>query len=108
VDLEGHGREEELCDNVDLTRTVGWFTTLYPALLPAAPRRGIGYGLLRYLAGDETSETLAALPRAEVSFNYLGQLDRAVPGDPLFVLALTRSDRCAIRAACGATGSRST
>ena len=71
VDLEGHGREE-LFDDVDLSRTVGWFTTLYPVLLQvppgsgpgqalqavkeqlrAVPNRGIGYGLLRYLSGDE-------------------------------------------------------
>jgi amino acid adenylation domain-containing protein/non-ribosomal peptide synthase protein (TIGR01720 family) len=93
VDLEAHGREEELFEGVDLTRTVGWFTSLYPMVLPdgpdarRVPRRGIGYGLLRYLAGGEASARLAALPRAEVSFNYLGQLDRAVPGDPFFVLA---------------------
>ena len=90
VDLESHGREEDLFEGVDLTRTVGWFTSLYPVVLPDArrvPRRGIGYGLLRYLAGGEASARLSALPRAEVSFNYLGQLDRAVPGNPLFVLA---------------------
>src|SRR6185369_2059260 len=93
VDLEGHGREEGLSAGVDLTRTVGWFTTFYPILLdlgdasgPGAalqrvkeqlrsvPRRGIGYGLLRYLAMDsEVSGQLAELPAAEVSFNYAGQ-----------------------------------
>ena len=77
VDLEGHGREE-LFDDVDLSRTVGWFTTLFPVVLRAAgdagpgealrrsrsscarvPGRGIGYGLLRYLRGDA-----GARPRA--------------------------------------------
>jgi non-ribosomal peptide synthase protein (TIGR01720 family) len=99
IDLEGHGREELLFDDVDLTRTVGWFTVLYPVVLelPAAaglgealirvkeqlrevPHGGIGYGLLRYLRGDdEISAALAALPQGEVSFNYLGQLDQALP-----------------------------
>ena len=69
VDLEAHGREE-LFPGVDLTRTVGWFTALFPVLLDlrgaeepgaalkavkeqlrAIPNRGVGYGLLRYLAG---------------------------------------------------------
>jgi non-ribosomal peptide synthetase component F len=67
VDLEGHGREEIL-DGIDLSRTVGWFTTLFPVALDvpedpdwgttlksvkeqlrAVPRRGIGYGALRHL-----------------------------------------------------------
>src|SRR5262249_12293204 len=70
VNLEGHGREEIL-ENTDLSRTVGWFTTIFPVLLDLAgtshpgealktikeqlrriPNRGIGYGLLRYLRED--------------------------------------------------------
>ena len=96
VALEGHGRREELFDGVDLTQTVGWFTTLYPQRIrldttddaPEAnlaavkeqlrrvPRGGLGYGLLRYgLAGDAAAATaLAALPAPPVSFNYLGQV----------------------------------
>jgi non-ribosomal peptide synthase protein (TIGR01720 family) len=97
-DLEGHGREE-LFPGVDLTRTVGWFTTLFPVVLDlgkegelgwvlksvkeqlrAIPNRGIGYGLLRYLREDETlRQQLTALPQAEIIFNYLGQLGQAVP-----------------------------
>jgi len=100
VDLEGHGREEELAE-ADLTRTVGWFTTIFPVRLTidpwagpgetlkavkeqlrTVPKGGIGYGLLRYLSGDEgVVKALNALPRAEVSFNYLGQLDRVLPHD---------------------------
>src|SRR6185295_9555046 len=85
LDLEGHGREEVLA-NVDLTRTVGWFTSLYPVRLDpglldleealsggpalggalktikeqlrAVPGKGLGYGLLRYL-NDETAAELA-------------------------------------------------
>jgi len=97
VDLEGHGREELFTD-VDLSRTVGWLTTMFPVLLDLGgtadpgvelkrikeqlrrvPRRGIGYGLLRYLAGREAAERLDAGPAPEVSFNYLGQLDQALP-----------------------------
>jgi amino acid adenylation domain-containing protein/non-ribosomal peptide synthase protein (TIGR01720 family) len=93
--LEGHGRED-LFDDLDLSRTVGWFTTIYPALLDlrgvtepgaalkaikeqlrAIPNNGFGYGLLRYLSqNDETVAALEALPQPEISFNYLGQLDR--------------------------------
>jgi amino acid adenylation domain-containing protein/non-ribosomal peptide synthase protein (TIGR01720 family) len=95
VDVEGHGREYIL-DDVDLSRTVGWFTSVYPVLLdlggavePGAalrviqsqlrrvPNRGIGYGLLRYLCEDEEVRTrISATPQAEVNFNYLGQLDQ--------------------------------
>jgi amino acid adenylation domain-containing protein/non-ribosomal peptide synthase protein (TIGR01720 family) len=90
VEVEGHGRED-LFDDVDLSRTVGWFTSAYPVVLPAGgpdlqaalagvqqrvrgvPRRGIGFGLLRYLSTDRVLvDQLAALPRPEISFNYLG------------------------------------
>jgi amino acid adenylation domain-containing protein/non-ribosomal peptide synthase protein (TIGR01720 family) len=92
VDVEGHGREDVFAD-VDLSRTVGWFTTLYPVRLTpggeddpgaalksvkerwrAVPGKGLGYGLLRFLRG----ETELASP-AEVVFNYLGRGDVAVP-----------------------------
>ena len=105
VDLEGHGREE-LFEDVDLSRTVGWFTTLYPALLEAdasgvpamtlrrvrqslrqMPGKGLGHGLLRYLRRDEASRRLQALPGAPVLFNYLGQLDTLASGTSLFSLA---------------------
>ena len=94
MDLEGHGREEIVPD-VDLSRTVGWFTTIYPVLLDvseatnaeemleavkqqlrAVPNKGIGYGLLRYMSGD--AEVFTSLPQAQVNFNYLGQFDQSV------------------------------
>jgi amino acid adenylation domain-containing protein/non-ribosomal peptide synthase protein (TIGR01720 family) len=98
VELAGHGRQEVVA-GVDLTRTVGWFTCAYPLLIdlrPAAtieeavrcagetlrrvPNGGIGHGLLRYLSGDpEVAAQLAALPRATVSFEYLGQVDGGLP-----------------------------
>jgi non-ribosomal peptide synthase protein (TIGR01720 family) len=97
VEVEGHGRED-LFDDVDLTRTVGWFTSIYPfplrlrealhaedALaqtkrrLRAVPHNGVGYGLLRYLCADPgVAARFASLPRAEVSFNYLGQFDQTL------------------------------
>jgi non-ribosomal peptide synthase protein (TIGR01720 family) len=97
-DLEGHGREE-IFPGVNLSRTVGWFTTLFPVVLDigtetdlgwvlkevkeqlrAIPNRGIGYGLLRYLREDDTlRQQLRALPQPEIIFNYLGQIGQAVP-----------------------------
>jgi amino acid adenylation domain-containing protein/non-ribosomal peptide synthase protein (TIGR01720 family) len=94
IELEGHGREE-LDGNVDITRTVGWFTTIFPVLLekqssdfgtllPSVkeqlrqiPDNGIGFGLLRYLSHEETvRSSLASSPKAQISFNYLGQSDQ--------------------------------
>ncbi|MFI2352996.1 non-ribosomal peptide synthase/polyketide synthase, partial [Streptomyces sp. NPDC019443] len=90
VDLEGHGREDVGAD-VDVSRTVGWFTSVYPVALTGArdgdlgaalrrtkeylravPRKGLGHGLLRHLT-DRLPRTGTA---AEVSFNYLSQHDR--------------------------------
>jgi len=85
VALEGHGREA-LFEDLDLSQTLGWFTSLYPLLLQArddwdatlkgtkenlrqVPRGGIGYGLLKYLQGDD----LPALDDA-LLFNYLGRM----------------------------------
>ncbi|MCY1043070.1 amino acid adenylation domain-containing protein, partial [Corallococcus sp. bb12-1] len=93
VALEGHGREE-LFDGVDVSRTVGWFTSLFPVRLDVPtqatpgealrtvrealrtlPHKGVGYGLLRHLGRDAVAATLSALPEPWVAFNYLGQLD---------------------------------
>jgi amino acid adenylation domain-containing protein/non-ribosomal peptide synthase protein (TIGR01720 family) len=103
IDLEGHGRED-LFEDVDLSRTVGWFTSLFPVALdtgqakePGAaiksvkeqlrriPKKGIGYGILRYLQPAEVAEALRAVPQAAVSFNYLGQADGISSG--VFALA---------------------
>ena len=92
IDLEGHGRED-LFEDVDISRTVGWFTVSYPfvfnfhsaldmgALIKALkeayrriPNHGIGYGVLRYIRQEET---LAHLPSAHIGFNYLGRFDQA-------------------------------
>jgi non-ribosomal peptide synthase protein (TIGR01720 family) len=103
IDFEGHGREP-LFDDLDIARTVGWFTTIYPVALrveevenPAAvlgsikqqlreiPNHGIGYGLLRYLHEDEdVRRQLRQLGRPGVSFLYLGQVDQLQPGRSAF------------------------
>jgi non-ribosomal peptide synthase protein (TIGR01720 family) len=101
LEMEGHGREplESAAEELELTRTVGWFTSLYPLRLRTdvteevgaaikrtkeelrgVPRQGLSYGAVRYLSEqEELRERLAAVGRAEVSFNYLGQLDQALP-----------------------------
>jgi non-ribosomal peptide synthase protein (TIGR01720 family) len=103
VDLESHGRDG-LLDDLDLSRTVGWFTALYPVLLEvegaeravdvlkkvkeglrSVPGRGIGFGILRYLRrGGGIADRLRALPRAELLFNYWGQVDRGLATTGLF------------------------
>lgn len=92
LDLESHGREE-LFEDVDLSRTVGWFTCIFPVRLDlrgtagagaalkaikeqvrSVPGGGVGYGVLRYLSEDEpTRSRLGQFPEAEVSFNYIGR-----------------------------------
>ncbi|MGD9729972.1 MAG: condensation domain-containing protein, partial [Nitrospiraceae bacterium] len=86
---------------LDVSRTVGWFTTVCPvavrvepgappgAVLAAVkdgvrrlPHKGIGYGLLRYGSGDPAvRRRLAAQPASPVSFNYLGQFDQTFPAE---------------------------
>ncbi len=97
IDLEGHGREE-VVDGVDLSRTVGWFTSLYPVRLDAGgaaagaaikrvkeqlravPDKGIGYGLLRHL-NPRTAPVLAAHAEPQIGFNYLGRVGVVSAGD---------------------------
>jgi non-ribosomal peptide synthase protein (TIGR01720 family) len=100
LELEGHGREfSEVAENaamtIDLSRTVGWFTTMFPVILHCdqpetgaliksikeqlrqIPNRGIGYGILRYLG--QRAELTPPNPIA-LSFNYLGQFATGKPG----------------------------
>jgi non-ribosomal peptide synthase protein (TIGR01720 family) len=96
IDLEGHGREE-IFDGIDLSRSVGWFTTIFPVALDVAiseepnwrnlvksvrrqlraiPRNGFGYGALRYLGSPQARERLSAHGSGpQIAFNYLGQWD---------------------------------
>ncbi|HYD78841.1 MAG TPA: non-ribosomal peptide synthase/polyketide synthase [Paucimonas sp.] len=105
IELEGHGRED-LFDGIDLSRSVGWFTSRFPVCLSisagpqadlgatiktvkeqlrAIPNKGIGWGVLETLEDEEARAAVRALPQPQVSFNYLGQLDAGF-GD-LFRLA---------------------
>ena len=102
INLEGHGREE-LFTEIDLSRTVGWFTTIFPVLLEdrrdsglaeaiksikeqlrQVPNKGIGYGILHYL---KQAEVTKQIPTGEISFNYLGQLDSAFTQGAILGLA---------------------
>jgi non-ribosomal peptide synthase protein (TIGR01720 family) len=101
ANLEGHGRED-IVEGIDLSRTIGWFTSIFPVRLrldsispgPALksvkeqlrkiPQKGIGYGILRYLAGHSE---LSSEAEPEVVFNYLGQFDRMVQDSQLLSLA---------------------
>ncbi|AEI43026.1 non-ribosomal peptide synthetase [Paenibacillus mucilaginosus] len=90
IEWEGHGREP-LVEEQPVSRTVGWFTSVYPVVLrlpadlPAGaclmevketlrrvPNKGIGYGMLRYLTPEERRRGLHFGSRPEISFNYLG------------------------------------
>ncbi|WJV50826.1 non-ribosomal peptide synthetase [Streptomyces flavofungini] len=104
IRLEGHGREEAVAPGADLSRTVGWFTSVFPVRLDLAgtdldeafaggaaagrvvktvkehlahvPDKGIGYGLLRYLNPD-TTDVLKGYEAGQISFNYLGRFSAA-------------------------------
>ena len=106
VDVEGHGREA-FEEEIDLSRTVGWFTTLTPVVLDVGdardaaavvrsvkeqlrrlPDRGFPFGLARYLRDDDTAERLSRLRRAEVSFLYVGRTEGSGNGTGPFGASL--------------------
>jgi amino acid adenylation domain-containing protein/non-ribosomal peptide synthase protein (TIGR01720 family) len=114
VEMEGHGREsleteDEEAENgdegeeLDITRTVGWFTTIYPVMLEvqragsisealkhvkeqlrSLPNKGLGYGVLKYLSRKQEIREQMRGVRSEVSFNYLGQVDQVVGEGSLY------------------------
>ncbi|MBE9216801.1 amino acid adenylation domain-containing protein [Plectonema cf. radiosum LEGE 06105] len=106
IDLEGHERET-ISNDINLTRTVGWFTTIFPVLLSLEgisqteealkaikeqlqniPNKGIGYGILRYLNQNPSDRfQLQTFPQAEVRFNYLGKSDQILSESSLFKLS---------------------
>jgi amino acid adenylation domain-containing protein/non-ribosomal peptide synthase protein (TIGR01720 family) len=116
VDVEGHGRDP-VFEDVDVSRTVGWFTAIYPLRLslPASPlpgevlrsvkeqlrkvpHRGIGFGLLRYANRGNAGDRLRSCPHPDICFNYFGQLDGPDrPGDVLRIA----SERAGARRAAG-------
>ena len=95
LELEGHGREP-LSSPLDVSRTLGWFTTFFPVSfdltgtqgpggilervkerLRRMPGRGLPYGLLKHQRPDLRGRLDTRVP--EVAFNFLGQLDLALP-----------------------------
>ncbi|WP_241392682.1 non-ribosomal peptide synthetase [Rippkaea orientalis] len=100
INIEGHGRED-IGAKVNISRTVGWFTSFYPLLLEVdnakelkeiikslnqqfrqVPNRGIGYSVLRYLTSDENiRDQLSQIPPTQIAFNYTGgQIDKSPTG----------------------------
>ena len=101
--LEGHGREL-IDDSIQVDRTVGWFTSLYPAVfhvsdgislqktidavrdtLRRIPQKGIGYGILRYLSPTSWKKEFSDKNHQDIVFNYLGQFDGEI--DEMFTLS---------------------
>ncbi|MCP4219802.1 MAG: amino acid adenylation domain-containing protein, partial [bacterium] len=93
INLEGHGREN-ISPDVDVSRTVGWFTSQYPVILDMrknrdisqalihiketlrrVPLKGIGYEILKRISPDAKSHTIPFRPPPEIAFNYLGRFD---------------------------------
>ncbi|RST63729.1 non-ribosomal peptide synthetase, partial [Bacillus pumilus] len=99
IHLEGHGRENIL-PAVNVSRTIGWFTSMYPVLLDMShaddlsyqikhlkeelrhiPNKGIGYGILKYLTPDKMKDDISFDLVPHISFNYLGQFDEQIIGE---------------------------
>jgi NRPS condensation-like uncharacterized protein len=107
LSLEGHGRENIVKD-IDLSRTIGWFTSIFPVHLKVEnpddlgetiktikeelrriPHKGIGYGILTYL----TEEPLLPSSQPSLSFNYLGQWDNTLPSEGFFTFSQESAGR---------------
>jgi len=108
INLEGHGRVA-LFEDIDLSRTVGWFTTIHPValMLPnrknlgttlkaikeqlrRVPHDGIGYGLLN-------QQGFNSLPKGEILFNYLGQIDQGIEADEFTLATETISNDISLK-----------
>ena len=109
IEMEGHGREDEF-EAMNVTRTVGWFTTAFPVIvevgrggavealrrvrqqLRRVPARGLTYGVVKYLSPLHQQEAelegvineIRKQGRAQISFNYLGQVDQVLWESELF------------------------
>ena len=106
IDLEGHGRESIVAD-ADTTRSIGWFTSMFPILLPfdsnvtvfencqsvkrrmrELPNKGIDFGIARYMGDGVNIENASGAadtePSAQLVFNYLGDLDQITAGSKVF------------------------
>jgi amino acid adenylation domain-containing protein/non-ribosomal peptide synthase protein (TIGR01720 family) len=110
IDIEGHGRED-IAKGIEVMRTVGWFTSVYPVVLStssidvgdilratkeylrAVPNKGIDYGLLRYVSkyasgkskrSESGAQLLLEKLSPNLSFNYMGQWERTLEADSPF------------------------
>jgi amino acid adenylation domain-containing protein/non-ribosomal peptide synthase protein (TIGR01720 family) len=101
INLEGHGREE-LFPEININRTVGWFTALYPVMLSKIPgdisqqikntketlrkvhKKGLGFGILKYF-GDDNTRTLLRSIKPEICFNYMGEINNNLDDQSLTV-----------------------
>ncbi|MFD7550916.1 amino acid adenylation domain-containing protein [Streptomyces sp. NPDC059816] len=120
IRMEGHGRAEDIVPGADLSRSVGWFTTVFPVRLDlgdsdldqafaggtaagemisavkeqvrSVPDKGIGHGLLAYL-NPETGPQLRQCPPGQIQFNYLGRFSHTDMPARLRGLGWTRSAR---------------
>ncbi|WP_217701400.1 non-ribosomal peptide synthetase [Tenacibaculum aiptasiae] len=104
IGLEGHGRED-IFDNIDVSRTIGWFTSLFPLTLTYSedsldrtiievkerlrqvPNKGIGYGILRYLNDDDDIRSQLSKNFQQIIFNYLGQFETEDQTNGFFSMA---------------------
>jgi non-ribosomal peptide synthase protein (TIGR01720 family) len=112
LSLEGHGREDIIKD-IDLSRTVGWFTSIFPVYLNIEnpdnlgdaikavketlrqiPHKGIGYGILSYLGQNTASSIAPHSSQPTLSFNYLGQWDNTTSQKGLFTFARESAGLC--------------
>jgi amino acid adenylation domain-containing protein/non-ribosomal peptide synthase protein (TIGR01720 family) len=101
VNLEGHGREPVI-PGLDISRTVGWFSSEFPVILDmshthdlayqlkhiketlrAIPAKGIGYSILEYLTPAENKKNIRFNLEPGISFNYLGQFHQETPGSEM-------------------------
>ena len=109
INMESHGRKN-FFDDIDLSRTVGWFTTVYPVHLDLKrsvtigenirlikeqireiPNDGFGYGVLRHIGvKDKNADKLYPLDDIGITFNYLGQFDNLVDNDSIFEPAIEK------------------
>lgn len=106
IELESHGRED-IFDGIDLTRTVGWFTSIYPLYIKVpeddissaiksikeqiknVPNNGIGFGILKYL-----SKSLKCKENKYIRFNYLGDICSQYDNDLLKLLDEKSGEEC--------------
>ena len=110
IGLEGHGREA-VDQQLDLSRTIGWFTAFYPIILPIAavtnygdhikvvkerlrrvPNNGLDYGIARYLGGEPAIIDQLKSFQPEILFNYLGQFDQMMGANGQFKVLSTHLD----------------